>query len=68
VGDDGEEEAITHITLVIYAKVNILIYGGGAATYGFATEQIEITNEMMSSDYYSMYAELLCVDLLDGQT
>jgi hypothetical protein len=65
-GDDGEEETVTHTTLIIYVKVNSLTYEEGAAAYGFTDEQMEIADEMMSPDYYTLYAELLGVDLLDG--
>ncbi|MGI5848872.1 MAG: NlpC/P60 family protein [Christensenellales bacterium] len=64
--DDDEEETVTHTTLIIYVKVNSLTYEEGAAAYNFTTEQIEIADEMMSPDYYTLYAELLGVDLLGG--
>jgi hypothetical protein len=63
---DGKEETVTHITLFIYVKVNSLTYEESAAAYGFTAEQMEIADEMMSPDYYSLYAELLGVDLLGG--
>jgi hypothetical protein len=66
IGDDGEEEAVTRSTLIIYVKINSLTYEEGATAYGFSPEQIEIADEMMSSDYYTLYAELLGVDLLGG--
>ncbi len=66
IGDDGEEETVTHTTLIIYVRVNSLTYDEGAAAYGFTDEQIEIADEMMSPDYYTLYAELLGVDLLGG--
>lgn len=62
----GDEETVTHTTLIIYIKVNSLTYEEGAAAYGFTSEQIEIADEMMSPDYYSLYAELLGVDLYGG--
>ena len=62
--DDGEEETVTYTTLIIYIKVNSLTYEEGASAYGFTSEQIEIADEMMSPDYYTLYAELLGVDLL----
>ena len=65
-GDDGEEETVTYTTLIIYIKVNSLIFEEGAAVYGFTSEQMEIADEMMSPDYYTLYAELLGVDLLGG--
>lgn len=65
-GDDDEEETVTHTTLIIYVKVNSLTYEEGSAAYGFTSEQIEIADEMMSPDYYTLYAELLGVDLLGG--
>jgi cell wall-associated NlpC family hydrolase len=34
--------------------------------YGLTAEQMEIADEMMSPDYYALYAELLGVDLLGG--
>ena len=61
---DGEEETVTHTTLVIYIKVNSLTYEEGASAYGFTSAQIEVADEMMSPDYYTLYAELLGVDLL----
>ena len=64
--DDGEEETITYTMLIIYIKVNSLTYEEGASAYGFTSEQIEIADEMMSPDYYALYAELLGVDLLGG--
>ena len=66
VGDDYEEKTVTHTTLIIYVKVNSLTYEEAAAAYGFTAEQTEIANEMMSPDYYFMYAGLLGVDLLGG--
>ncbi len=65
-GDDGEEETVTHTTLIIYIMVNSLTYEEGATEYGFTSEQMEIADEMMSPDYYTLYAELLGVDLLGG--
>ncbi len=65
-GDESEEETVTHTTLIIYVKVNSLTYGEGVTAYGFTSEQIEIADEMMSPDYYSLYAGLLGVDLLGG--
>lgn len=65
-GDDGEEETVTYTTLIIYIKVNSLTYEEGAAAYDFTAEQMEIADEMMSPDYYSLYADLLGVDLLGG--
>ena len=62
--DDGEEETVTYTTLIIYIKVNSLTYGEGASAYGFTSDQIEVADEMMSPDYYTLYAELLGVDLL----
>ncbi len=64
--DDGEEETVTHTTRIIYIKVNSLTYEEGAAAYSFTAEQMEIADEMMSPDYYTLYAELLGVDLLGG--
>ena len=64
--DDGEEETITYTMLIVYIKVNSLTYEEGASAYGFTFEQIEIADEMMSPDYYALYAELLGVDLLGG--
>jgi len=66
IADDGEEETVTRTTLIIYVRVNSLTYEEGAATYSFTVEQIEIADEMMSPDYYALYAELLGVDLLGG--
>jgi hypothetical protein len=66
VGDDGEEETITHTTLIIYVKINSLTYEEGAAAYGFTAEQNKIADELMSPSYYSLYAELIGVDLLGG--
>jgi cell wall-associated NlpC family hydrolase len=65
-GDDDEEETVTHTTLIIYVKVNSLTYEEGAAEYAFTAEQMEIADEMMSPDYYTLYAELLGVDLYGG--
>ena len=62
--DDGEEETVTYTTLIIYIKVNRLTYEEGATIYEFTSEQIEIADDMMSPDYYTLYAELLGVDLL----
>ncbi len=64
--DDGEEKTVTYTILIIYIKVNSLTYEEGAEAYGFTSEQIEIADEMMSPDYYALYAELLGVDLLGG--
>ena len=66
IGDDGEEETDTRTTLIIYVKVDSLTCEEGALAYSFNAEQIEITDEMMSPDYYVLYAELLGVDLLGG--
>ncbi len=63
-GEDGEEENVTHTTLIIYVKVGSMTYEEGAAAYGFTSEQMEIADEMMSPDYYALYADLLGVDLL----
>lgn len=66
IGDDGEEETVTHTTLIIYVKVTSQTYEEGAVEYGFTAEQMEIADEMMSPDYYALYAELLGVDLYGG--
>ena len=66
IGDDGEEETITRTTLIIYIKVKGLTYEEGAMAYGFIAEQMEIADEMMSPEYYALFAELLGVDLLGG--
>ena len=62
-GSKGGEGTITHTKLIIYVKVNSLTYQEGAAAYSFTSEQMEIAEEMMSPDYYTLYAELLGVDL-----
>ena len=49
--------------MIIYVKVNSLTYEEGAAAYGFTSEQTEIADEMMSPDYYALYADILGVDL-----
>lgn len=66
IGDDGEEKTITRTTLIIYINVSSLTYEEGATAYGFSAEQIEIVDEMMSPDYYVLFAELLGIDLLGG--
>ncbi len=65
-GDDGEEETVTRATLIIYVKIKSLTYEESAMAYGFIAEQMEIADEMMSPDYYALFAELLGVDLLGG--
>lgn len=58
-GDDGEEETTTYTTLTIYIEINSLSYEEGGAVYGFNDEQMEFADEMMSPDYYILFAELL---------
>lgn len=65
-GDDGGEETTTYTTLTIHIKVTSLSYEEGVATYGFTPEQMEIADEMMSPDYYALFAELLGIDILGG--
>jgi len=64
--NDDDEGTVTYTTLIIYVKVNSLTFEEGSEVYGFTAEQMEIADEMMSPDYYSLYAELLSVDLLGG--
>jgi cell wall-associated NlpC family hydrolase len=66
INDDGEEETSTHITLLIYIKFDSLTYEEANAKYGFTDEQAQIANEMMSPAYYTLYAELLGVELYGG--
>ena len=66
VNDDGEEETTTYTTLTIYIKVTSMNYEEDAAAYSFTAEQMEVADEMMSPDYYALFAELLGVDLLGG--
>lgn len=65
-GDDGGEETVARTTLIIYVKVKSLTYDEGATAYGFSAEQMEIADEMMSPDYYALFAELLGIDILGG--
>lgn len=65
-GEDGEEETVTYTTLTIYIKINSLSYEDGGAIYGFDDEQMEFADEMMSPDYYVLFAELLGVDIYGG--
>ena len=64
--DDGEEETVTSTTLTIYIKVNSLTYEDGGAVYNFNNEQMGFADEMMSPDYYVLFAELLGVDIYGG--
>jgi cell wall-associated NlpC family hydrolase len=52
--------------LKIYVTVNSLGYEQGASLYGFNRAQLEIADEMMSPDYYSLFAELLGINLTGG--
>jgi hypothetical protein len=65
-GEDGEEETVTYTTLIIYIKINSLSYEEGGVIYGFDDEQMEFSDEMMSPDYYVLFAELLGVDIYGG--
>lgn len=66
INEDGEEETETYTTLIIYIKVNSLTYEEGGVIFGFDDEQMGFAEEMMSPDYYILFADLLGVDLLSG--
>jgi cell wall-associated NlpC family hydrolase len=53
-------------TLMVYVTVTSLDYEQAAAMYAFNADQIEIAGEMMSPDYYTLFAELLGVNLTGG--
>lgn len=52
--------------LIVYVRVTSQTYEQAAAHYNFTADQIQIADEMMSPEYYSLFAELLGVDVTGG--
>lgn len=61
-----EPETRTKKTLIVYVTVKSLTYEQASPIYSFTAEQIQIANEMMSPQYYSLFAQLLGVDIYGG--
>lgn len=53
-------------TLIIYVRVASQTYEEAATHYNFTAEQVQMADEMMSPEYYTLFAELLGVDILGG--
>ncbi len=53
-------------TLTVSLSVNSLTYTEGAAMYGFSKEQKKTLEDLMSPDYYTVFAQLLGIDYYDG--
>ncbi|MGI5848521.1 MAG: NlpC/P60 family protein [Christensenellales bacterium] len=61
-----EPKTQTKKTLIVYVTVRSLTYEQAAPLYSFTAEQIQIADEMMSPQYYSLFAQLLGVDIYGG--
>lgn len=61
--DQGEEESETKTTLLIYIRYTSLSYEETMLKYSFTDEQREIAEEMMSPAYYTLFANLMGVDI-----
>ena len=61
-----EPETRTKKTLIVYVTVKSLTYEQAASIYSFSAEQIQTADEMMSPQYYSLFAQLLGVDIYGG--
>ena len=63
--DEDDNEVTTYI-LHIHVDISSMDYHEGAALYSFDTEQILLLEEMMSKDFYELYAQILQVDVYSG--
>lgn len=61
-----EPQTVTTTRLVVYVTVNSQTYEDAAAHYGFTDDQVKIADEMMSPEYYTLFASLLGVDVTGG--
>lgn len=64
--DDGEEVSTT--TLHIHVTISSMDYLQGAALYNFDAEQMKLLEEMMTQDFYELYANVLQVDVYGGSS
>ncbi|MDL2218069.1 NlpC/P60 family protein [Christensenellaceae bacterium OttesenSCG-928-M15] len=65
---NDENEEVTTTTLHIYVTISSKDYLQGAALYNFDAEQIELLEEMMTQDFYDLYAKVLQVDVYGGSS
>lgn len=61
-----DDEEFETSTLHIYVTISSLDYLEGAALYHFTQEQIELLEELMSPDFYELFAGVLKVDVYGG--
>ncbi len=64
--EDGNPMIESETTLYIYVSIASNDYRDGAELYQFSTSQNEMLSEMMCSDYYPLFAELLGDIVGDG--
>ena len=55
-----------HRTLII--SIESMTYEQGAEEYGFNNNQLDLLNELMSPEYYSMFMEICGMDSFNGLT
>ncbi len=67
---DGEGGTTTEttVTLIITIEIDSMDYTEGADLYGFDTERRELLEEMMSPEFYGLFASLIDVDVFGGLT
>ncbi len=56
----------TQTVLIVYVTVISQAYKEAAAHYGFTEEQMELAEELMSPEYYTLFASLMGVDITGG--
>jgi cell wall-associated NlpC family hydrolase len=67
--NSGEAEDTPPVTtLTACLSANSLTYSEGAALHGFDKEQKQALEELMSPDYYTVFAQLLGIDYYDGMS
>ena len=65
---NGKPVEQTSTTLNIYIGIQSLGYAEGANLYAFDENQMEMLEELMSPRYYSLFADLINVDIYGGMT
>ncbi len=65
---DENDNDVTTTTLHIHITISSMDYLQGAGLYAFDEEQMELLEEMMTSDFYELYAEVLQVDIYGGSS
>lgn len=60
--EDGEDTTTLHI----HVNITSMDYLEGGALYQFTPEQIDLLEELLSPDFYELFADILAVDMYGG--